>query len=65
MCTTCDTLGDNTEAVVLHCGGAADATKKALLDTLPEFDYRNAVGGLEEIVRWDYHHAIESLCLQW
>lgn len=33
-----DTLRDDTEAVILHDGAAADTAEEALLDTLLEFD---------------------------
>ena len=49
-----DALGDDTEAVVLHGGGAADTAQETLLDTLVELDDSNTRGGLksEESVRF-------------
>lgn len=38
MRATLDTLRDDTEAVILHDGAAADTTEQALLDTLVELD---------------------------
>jgi hypothetical protein len=40
-----DTLGDDTEAVVLHRSGATDAAEQALLDALLKFDYCYLRGG--------------------
>ena len=41
-----DTLRDDAEAVVLHCGGATDATEETLLNTLAKLDNRNTIRGL-------------------
>lgn len=38
---TLDTLGDDTETVVLHRGAAADTAEQTLLDTLLELDDRD------------------------
>lgn len=46
VCAACDTLRDDTEAMVLHGCRTADTSKEALLNTLVKLDNGNTRRGL-------------------